>query len=132
VGLVDLPGLQDYLDTLSPVSSQRLLKKITGILRLELRGNDVIGRWTATSFMVMLPGTPSTAAGLTFQRIQAALSEPIKLEQYDEIIQLEAVIGVASHDGNMTPQELINHVKDALEKSRRGNTGPVSFAAGNN
>jgi len=132
VGLVDLPGLQDYLDTLSPVSSQRLLKKITETLRLELRGNDIIGRWTATSFMVMLPSTPGSAAELTFQRIRKALNEPIKLEQYDEVIKLEAVFGVATHDGNMTPHELITHVKDALEKSRRSNTGPVSYAAGIN
>jgi diguanylate cyclase (GGDEF)-like protein len=132
VGLVDLPGLQDYLDTLSPVASQKLLKHLTEILRLELRGNDIVGRWTATSFIVMLPSTPGSAARLTFERIRSALSQPIKLEQYDEVIQLKAFFGVATHDGNMTPHELIDHVKDALEQSRRGNTGPLSSAASKN
>lgn len=132
VGLLELPGLQDYLDTLSPVASQRLLKKITETLRLELRGNDVVGRWTATSFIVMLPSTPGSAAALTFERIRSALSRPIKLEQYDEVIQLNPFYGVATHDGNMTPHELIDHVKEALEKSRRGNTAPAPLTAGKN
>jgi diguanylate cyclase (GGDEF)-like protein len=127
--MVELPGLQDYLETLSPVASQRLLKKITEILRLELRGNDIIGRWTATTFIVMLPSTIGSAADLTFQRIRSALSQPIKLEQYDEVIQLKAFFGVATHDDNMTAHELIDHVKIALDNARRSNTSPVTLAA---
>jgi diguanylate cyclase (GGDEF)-like protein len=125
VGLVELMGLDDYIETLPPVASQKLLTHTTEILRRELRGNDVIGRWTATSFIVMLPSTPGSAAARTFERIRSALSQPMELPQYGEAVSLKPYTGVATYDGNMTPLELIDHVKIALEKTRRGNTGPL-------
>ncbi|RPH60874.1 MAG: diguanylate cyclase [Chloroflexi bacterium] len=128
VGLVDLTGLQDYVETLPPVATQKLLTNITEILRRELRGNDVIGRWTATSFIVMLPSTPGSAAARTFERIRSAVSQPMELAQYGETINLKPYTGVATYDGNMTPLELIGQVKSALENTHRGNTGPLESA----
>jgi diguanylate cyclase (GGDEF)-like protein len=128
VGLVDLTGLQDYIETLPPVASQKLLTNVTEILRRELRGNDVIGRWTATSFIVMLPSTPGSAAMRTFERIRSAISQPMSLPQYGETVNLKPYTGVATYDGNLTPLELIDHVKIALESTRRGNTGPLDTA----
>jgi diguanylate cyclase (GGDEF)-like protein len=128
VGLVDLTGFQDYLETLPPVATQRLLAHVTDVLRRELRGNDVIGRWTATSFIVMLPSTPGSAAMRTFDRIRSAISQPISLPQYGEMVNLKPYTGVATYDGNMTPSELLDHVKSALESTRRGNTGPMDTA----
>ncbi len=128
VGLVDLTGLQDYMETLPPLATQKLLAHVTEILRRELRGNDVIGRWTATSFIVMLPSTPGSAATRTFERIRVAISQPMELPQYGEAVNLKPYTGIATYDGNMTPLELIDHVKIALESTRRGNTGPIETA----
>jgi diguanylate cyclase (GGDEF)-like protein len=125
VGLVDLSGLQDYVETLPPVATQKLLTLVTEILRRELRGNDAIGRWTTTSFIVMLPSTPGSAATRTFERIRTAISQPIELPQYGEAVNLKPYTGIATYDGNMTPLELLDRVKVALESTRRGNTGPL-------
>jgi GGDEF domain-containing protein len=76
----------------------------------------------------MLPSTPGSAAMRTFERIRSAISQPMELPQYGETVNLKPYTGVATYDGNMTPLELIDHVKIALESTRRGNTGPLDTA----
>jgi PleD family two-component response regulator len=62
LGLVQLNGLRDLVDTLPQPVVQRLLRQVTSTLRKELRGNDVVGRWGGAQFSIMLPSTSEQAA----------------------------------------------------------------------
>ena len=55
----------------------RIVKRVTNLLRKELRGNDIIGRWNEFGFQVMLPNTSALAATRIFERIHQSLSEPL-------------------------------------------------------
>ncbi|GAB4501962.1 MAG: hypothetical protein Fur0035_15070 [Anaerolineales bacterium] len=125
VGIVDVAGLQEVLETLPPVASQRLLRKVTEILRKELRGNDVIGRWSETSFIVMLPTTPGTAAARTFQRIYQALLEPIEVQGYGLTVSADPHIGGSVFSNDLTSEELLAQSQSALEQARRDPEKPV-------
>jgi len=76
IGIVELTGLEDGLETLPIAGLQSILRKTSDILRKELRGNDLIGRWNDNSFILLLPSTPAMAAQRIFERIFEALSEP--------------------------------------------------------
>ena len=79
VGIIELSGLKDLMESLPPSGYQYLLNTVTSILKKELRGNDIIGRWNDISFCVMLPATPSVAAKRTYDRIYQSLLQEIKL-----------------------------------------------------
>ncbi|MBI5950955.1 MAG: diguanylate cyclase [Chloroflexi bacterium] len=127
IGIIELYGLQDILDTLPQPVVHNILRMVTDVLRRELRGNDVVGRWTDTSFIVMLPATVGSAARRIFERIFMALSQPISMEQYDITVNLDPKVGGAVYSNGITYQELLDQAGNALEQSRRSNAGFISI-----
>ena len=125
VGLVELNGLQDYLDTLPPAGLQKILQKVTDTLRKELRGNDTIGRWNDNSFIVMLPTTSGTAANRIFNRIYQALLTTVDLPQYGVSVNLDPHLGAAEYSNGISLQELLDKAGSALEQARRDKENPV-------
>ena len=125
IGIVELGGLRDIIDTFPIAALQRILQRVTESLRKELRGNDIIGRWNEISFIVMLPNTPGMAATRIFERIFQVLSEAVKLEQFNMVVHLDSHIGGAEYGNNITAQELFEKSNSALEQARRDNEMPI-------
>lgn len=125
LGIVELDGLQELLETMPPTASQHLLRKVTKVLRKELRGNDMVGRWSETSFVVMLPTTASDAAVRTFERIYQSLSQPVDVEQFDITVPLKPRVGGAMYSNDISVQELIERAVVALEQGQRYSDHPV-------
>lgn len=117
LGLVQLDGLRDLSDSLPQPMLQNLLRKVTDMLRRELRGNDIIGRWADISYVLMLPTTPTSAANRTMDRIRAALSETIGLEDLGEELKLLPVVSTVTRESNETASELVERLQKGLEKA---------------
>ncbi|HET9906815.1 MAG TPA: diguanylate cyclase [Anaerolineales bacterium] len=125
IGIVELNGLSDYLGTLPPAGLQSLLVRVKEILRRELRGHDIVGRWDEISFSVMLPTTDGPAASRTFDRIYQALSQPMDLSAYGVTVSLDPHIGGAVYSNTITARELIEKAETSLEQSRRFSVKPI-------
>ena len=125
IGVFELSGLTDYLDSLPTPGLQRVLSNVTNTLKRELRGNDNIGRWNKNSFIVLLPMTKGDAASRIFKRIQQALQQPVELQQYDVTLNLEPRVGGGEYSGGITVQELISKTSGALEQAKRDPSNPV-------
>lgn len=125
IGIVELTGLQELSDTLPPVAFQFVLEKARDILRRELRGNDMIGRWNNISYVVMLPSTPGTAASRTFDRIYQSLKQPMDLRQYSLILNIDPHIGGAVYSNNITSGELLDQAEAVLSKARQSSETPI-------
>ncbi len=125
VGIVELYGLHDLLETIPVSASHRLLRTVTERLRLELRGNDVIGRWTDTSFILMLPTTQGAAANRTFDRIFKSLSQPVSLPDYGITVNTDPRVGGSVYTNNISSSELVEQAESALEQARKDNSHPI-------
>jgi diguanylate cyclase (GGDEF)-like protein len=125
VALVQLGGLLEVKDALPPVAGDLLLSKIAGILRGDLRGDDVVGRWSDSSFCLLMH-MPARAVRPTFERIRESLMRPISLDQYNEKIKFEPYIGVALNKKNTSTNALLARVESSLEASRSG-TDPIKI-----
>jgi diguanylate cyclase (GGDEF)-like protein len=125
VGIVELYGLHDLLETVPMSAAQRLLRTITDRLRKELRGNDVIGRWSETSFIVMLPATQGSAANRTFDRIYQSLVQAISLAEYGVTVNADPRVGASVYSNDITSAELVEQAESALEQARKDNTHPI-------
>lgn len=132
LGIVELSGLRELQETLLPAALQYLLRKVTGTLKSELRGNDIIGRWGDISFVVMLPTTPAGAAKRTLDRIYQSLSQEIVLDAYDITINVDPHIGGAVYSNSITAQELINKAEDSLAEAHSSGVTPVFLWMMNN
>jgi diguanylate cyclase (GGDEF)-like protein len=125
VGVIELNGIKDLVETIPIVSRQRILHKTANVLQKELRGNDVIGHWNDSSFIVMLPNTAGMAAKSIFDRIFQALSQRVEMEELNMVIKLDPHIGGAEYSSGISTQELFEKVDTALEQARRAHTDPV-------
>lgn len=121
LGLVQLEGLQGFLDVVPQPIAQEVLRQASAIFREQLRGNDLLGRWNNDTFAVLLPDTPGTAAVMTFGRIQIALSKPVKFGE-GETLHLRPLIGVAERQGDEEANVLIKWSEQALEQSSRNDS----------
>lgn len=131
LGLIQLDGLRDLIETLPQAVIQRLLRQVTKTLQRELRGSDIVGRWDDTIFAVLLPFTPGTAATRTLERVRQALSEPFELDRDGEFVLLQPHIGATTRRGN-DPEPasvLVVTAEAALERAGQQNTKTVLFPA---
>lgn len=125
IGIIELAGISDLIDTLPVATLQNVFKNVTDTLHKELRGNDVIGRWDDISFVVMLPNTPGIAANRIFERIFQSLSQPVDLGQFDLVLNLDAHIGGAEYGSRITAPELFERATNALDQARQKSEVPV-------
>jgi diguanylate cyclase (GGDEF)-like protein len=125
LGIIELTGLEDLLESLPPAALQWVLQNVTGILRQELRGHDLIGRLSENTFIVMLPATPGTAARRTFGRICQALAQPAKLPQYGMTLEFDPHIGGAVYSNNISSHDLLEKARNSVDQARRDNDNPI-------
>ena len=126
IGIVELIGIIDLVDSLPVSSLQKIFKGVTDILHRELRGNDIIGRWNDNSFVLVLPNTPGSAANRIFERVYHALSESNDFSQFGMVLDLNVRIGGAEYSDQITTQELFNMANNALEHAGQKGDIPVS------
>lgn len=125
LALLELEGFQDLVDGLPEHILTNLFHKVTSILRNQLRGNDLIGRWGRTSFAVLLPSTPGSAATRTLERIRQALEDPLDMVSLKEKVSPNPVAGLSTRQNNETCEKLIEQAEAACESARQ--TGRVVF-----
>lgn len=129
LGLIYLDGLVDLTETTSAPIIQRVLRQVHTILRNELRGNDSIGRWDASTFAILLPDTSESAATRTLNRILVALSAPLDAGADREAIRLIPYAGGATRTEEMLYPQLTEEAQHALDRSYRSGENKVLFAA---
>lgn len=117
LGMIRLNGLNELIDTLPEGMVQQLLREVTNILKKELRGNDLIGRWDRTTFLLILPTTPEIAAVKTLGRIKIALLNPINLVNYGETVLVDPVTSVASYKDGEKTGDIIHRLEQSLDFS---------------
>jgi diguanylate cyclase (GGDEF)-like protein len=119
--VVHLNGLTDYIHALPQSTLQRVLQGVTRVLRNQLRGNDIVGRWSDVDFIVLLSDTPGNAAMNTMERVRMALSYPVPVDVSGEELLLNPQIGIAEYRVGDTPQTMIKNIQWALDVAKKNN-----------
>ncbi len=115
LGVIHLLGIQEIYDSLPQAYINQILRKITETLKYQLRGNDIVGRWSQLQFSILLPSTDALSAISKLERIQELLNQPISLEGDGVDVTLDPRIGFADRQGGESINVLITQVEKALE-----------------
>ena len=121
--LVHLEGLGKYINVLPQPTLQSVLRHVNQVLRNQLRGNDLVGRWSDLDFAVVLSETPGDASVNTMSRVRTALSVPIRMEVTGEDLYLNPQIGIAEYRVGDTVESMVKNVKWALDVAEKNNNG---------
>lgn len=119
--VVHLNGLADYINVLPQSTLQTVMRGVVQVLKQQLRGNDLVGRWSDLDFIVLLSETPGTAAMNTMERVRMALSYPVAIDVSGEQILLDPQIGIAEYRVGDTAQTMIKNIQWALDVAKKNN-----------
>jgi diguanylate cyclase (GGDEF)-like protein len=128
VAIVNFRGLEEMANILPGPIIDSLLHELTQILKSELRGRDLVGRWEKAQLAVLLPSTPASAVEATFKRIQKYLAAPISVDKAGDMVVLpDPCIGVVDRDQFDNAEELIKRADLAVEKASSFEEATVIF-----
>jgi len=129
-GIVRLDGLNGL--ELPPSIRQDLLRHIVNMMRDELRGRDLIGRWDDISFSVILRSihTPEEARQ-KLDHLQQILSHPMEVYPGGELINLAPRIAAVLNQNNDTVSSLTQRLEVSMVQASKNGREPVIYGHNN-
>ncbi|WP_272976363.1 GGDEF domain-containing protein [Deinococcus geothermalis] len=123
--LLDLDHFKAINDTHGHPTGDDVLVQAGQLLRLDLRSEDILGRWGGEEFMVVLPATPPEGIGLVAERLRARLQNT----PHPVAGIVTASFGVAAARPGDTLGELTTRADGALYRAKQGGRNRVVQAA---
>jgi diguanylate cyclase (GGDEF)-like protein len=123
MAMVDIDDFKSVIQSAGPSVADKLLRDIAGMLRDQLPGHDLIGRFGSEEFAILLPRTSRDEAKRISERLRDHIAgEPIAIESGEQagfIFRLTVSIGVAVlNESRRALVELIGDADSALEQAK--------------
>lgn len=116
LGMIRFNAVAEMIDSAPLGVLQQLLRQITAVLKDQVRGNDILGRWDDSTFIFILPATGRDAALRTMERIRSTLVNPMRMEILDEFINLRPYVSIAEIQPGDTGLEAAERAENQLEE----------------
>lgn len=121
--VVGIDDFRIYVGREGPTAAQQLQRRVARILKTNVRGGDLLCRWSEDEFAVLMPNVDRGAAHELMDRVRRRIaSEPfVGAEQQPEgVVTASVGIAVAPQDGRAF-DVLVDHAYRAyLTSARRG------------
>jgi len=132
--MLDVDSFKTYNDTYGHVQGDVLLRMAADILRQNVRGVDVVGRYGGEEFIVVLPETPASEAYQAAERLRLAVAKTIfpGFPADPELAVFKTIsLGVATFpDVTDDTQALVTLADNALYRAKRGGRNQTVVAGG--
>ncbi len=124
VVMLDIDYFKKINDDYGHAVGDRVLKSVAGMLKLNTRENDLVGRWGGEEFMVVCPSTTLEGARRLAEILKSSFKEPV----IEDLPPIAASFGVASIKPGEAVFDLVRRADDALYVSKNKGRNRVSTA----
>ncbi|MDD2851270.1 MAG: diguanylate cyclase [Desulfuromonadaceae bacterium] len=115
--ICDLDFFKEINDTYGHSAGDKVLKAVADSLRLSLRNEDFCGRWGGEEFLILLPETGLTQAGVVAEKLLAAVRD-VRVPWEERAISVTMSAGVGEFKTGMSIDQCIKQVDDALYSAK--------------
>ncbi|AAC06416.1 GGDEF domain-containing protein [Aquifex aeolicus] len=117
--MIDIDNFKKINDTYGHDVGDLVLKKISEILKRNVRGADLVARFGGEEFIVMLSNTNLNGAVKKAEQLRRMIEQtPIELPN-GEKLRVTVSIGVSTYRGHESLEELIKEADQALYEAKR-------------
>ena len=121
-GIIHLNGIQEFYDSLPQAYINKIMRHVAETLKYQLRGTDIIGRWSNLEFGILLPATDGTSAEGRMMRVRQVLDQPFSLDAGEKTeICLDAIVGLADRQGGESLALIMEQAEKALDVAMQSN-----------
>lgn len=125
VALLDFDHFEQLRASYGQAVGEAALRHFAERARDTLRGSDLIGRWDAQAFLLLLPDTTSPAGAVSLSRLLESIrSHPLETE--GRSIPLSVSAGVTSSACNESSDTVIRRADDALRQAKAAGCNQVA------
>ena len=112
-------GTEEGIDMLSTAGQKQLLRQTTAVLQNELRGKDVIGRWSNNQFALLIPELNEQAALEKLEALVEKLQTPMQIDELPNPLSLLITSGMASWKEDGSASVLVEEADKALIDAKK-------------
>ncbi len=114
--LIEIKNLHELFSILPAFSRRKISIEIVARMKTQLKGGDLVGKWNASTFCVVLPNTPEKVASIPVNKLVGIFKDPFKYGVEDsEQTTLEAFAATTTCN---VPDDFDKFVHDAEMKIR--------------
>jgi diguanylate cyclase (GGDEF)-like protein len=106
--MIDIDHFKQVNDEYGHLVGDEVLCAVADILKAEVRGNDLVGRYGGDEFVVFLPATPAVDALAIAERIRRQVAENTP----DSIVDSSVSIGISARDDEIDSLDDLLHEAD--------------------
>jgi len=120
VGLIyfDLDFFKRVNDTYGHPAGDKVLVKISDLVRNEIRESDIFARTGGEEFAVLLPNSPLDSSIANAERIRIAIENLVIKLKDDTIVKVTISAGVANWDGKESTSDFYKRADQNLYKAK--------------
>lgn len=112
--LMDVDSLRSINDTYGNPVGDDLLVTIAEILKENVRGTDLVGRWSGEEFLIILPDTDEKGAFTLAEKIRIIVEKT----SFKTVEKLTASFGVSAYRKDLLPATLISRADVARNRAK--------------
>jgi diguanylate cyclase (GGDEF)-like protein len=116
VALLEIDRLEAYADLHGHTAGDELLRRLAAVWRAGLRPGDLLARYGAEEFAIVLKRCDANTASMVAQRLRAVCGDGPTLS-----------IGIAQWDGEEVAGSLVCRADEALYRAKRAGRDRVAF-----
>ncbi|MFT3848846.1 MAG: diguanylate cyclase [Propionivibrio sp.] len=128
--MLDLDHFKSINDHFGHAAGDEVLRQLAGVVRANLRHNDLAARIGGEEFVVLLPETRLTDAAQHAERLRAAIAA-LRIPFAQSMISVTVSIGVAALDsGELSPEPMLMRADSALYGAKQDGRNRLQVAWG--
>jgi diguanylate cyclase (GGDEF)-like protein len=123
---IDLDRFKNVNDSLGHSAGDELLLAVSRRLASQVRESDTLARLGGDEFVLIAPGPNEHPAHVLAERLQAALREPISIQDSTCFVQASIGLAVYPQDG-ADPEALLRSADIAMYRAKAAGRGGVTY-----
>jgi len=115
VVVLDINHLKDVNETYGYLAGDRVLREISTVLRRAIRPYDILARWGADEFVIVLPGVDLEQA----QRVAVRVRSAVSTHAIEGVCSVSVASGVSEFDSDFDFAAILRDAYRRLNQAKR-------------